>query len=180
MKTYNLRLHVLAALMASAAVFHVGCGDDDDNETPSNGTGGKTSDTGGSSGKTGGAPGNTGGRVSTGGTGPSTGGTAGEGSGGEPTMTGGTAGAGGGTPEGGSAGQGGVGGGGGSPEPGLPPCTTSDFNSAKECYVECEPNKTTGSEQFLNRCSEAGANCTKFDNSTLTKLGANGALPPLP
>ena len=29
MKTYNLRLHVLAALMASAAVFHVGCGDDD-------------------------------------------------------------------------------------------------------------------------------------------------------
>jgi hypothetical protein len=164
--------------MASAAVFHVGCGDDDDQDTPSNGTGGKASATGGTNGTTGG-------KVSTGGTGAdtggkstSTGGTAGEGSGGEPT-TGGTAGAGG-MPEGGSAGQGAAGGGGGTPDPGLPPCTSSDFSSAKQCYVDCDPNKTTDSEQFLNRCSEAGANCTKFDNSTLTKLGANGALPPLP
>jgi hypothetical protein len=179
MKTYNLRLHVLAALMASAAVFHVGCGDDDDQETPNNGTGGKASGTGGTSGKTGGTSGDTGGKVSTGGTGTTTGGTAGEGSGGEPT-TGGTAGAGG-MPEGGSAGQGGAGGGGGgTPDTGLPPCTSTDFSSTKQCYVDCDPNKTANSEQFLNRCSEAGANCTKFDNSTLTKLGANGALPPLP
>jgi hypothetical protein len=198
MKTHNLKLHVLAALMACGSVFHVGCGDDDDdNATPSN-TGGKASGTGGTTGSggkatgTGGTTGSGGKATGTGGASTGTGGndaTAGAGNntsegGSGPEVTGGAGGASGGgtsTPEGGTAGQGGEAGGGGVPGgTDLPPCTATHYDDANECYAECEPKTNSTSEQFLNRCSEAGANCTKFDNSTLTALGANGALPPLP
>jgi hypothetical protein len=183
MKTHNLKLHVLAAVLASASVFHVGCGDDDDNARPSNtggksgtggsstGTGGK-SGTGGSSTATGGEPTGTGGIDGTSGAGNNTS----AGSGGEPTVggAGGTPGTDGGTPgtDGGAAGSGGAG-------PQLPACDDSHFDSTNECYLDCEPNTTASSEEFLNHCSDAGANCTPFDNTTLDKL-VNGALPPLP
>jgi hypothetical protein len=183
MKTHNLKLHVLASLLACGSVFHVGCGDDDDGATPSN-TGGKSSTTGGAT-STGGKTAGTGGKTSATGGSATTGGSDGTAGAGDTTSTGGgpeAGGAGGsaGTPgTGGAGGSGGEAGGGGAGNAG-PECTSAHYDATNECYSECEPATSATSEQFLNRCSEAGKNCTKFDNSTLTKLGANGALPALP
>jgi hypothetical protein len=175
------KLQKITALAAFATLFYVGCGDDDGNEAP--GKGGSSSSSGGKPGSGGGAT-TEGGKPSAGGKPGSSGGStsmagnASGGAGGEPVVPeGGSAGGGGApvTPEGGSSGAG-AGGGGSVREP----CGTTTYDAAAKCYKDCEPAKTNKSEQFLNHCSEAGAECTPFDNGSLTKLGANGALPPLP
>ncbi|MFZ5893691.1 MAG: hypothetical protein ACOY0T_21700 [Myxococcota bacterium] len=164
------KLHVMTAVAAFATLFWAGCGDDDDNPSPGSGgsgvTGGKSGATGGSTGSggkaSGGMSGTTGGTTGMGGEQPGTGGITSEGgSGGVPPVA-----------------EGGSGGGGGVPSEGEP-CTTAHYDATAECYAACVPTKTTDSEQFLNRCSEAGAQCTKF-TAALPKLGANGTLPPLP
>jgi len=174
------KLHAMTAGAVFAALFYVGCGDDDSNEAP--GKGGSTSASGGKSSGGGGATSN-GGKPTTNGGKPSTnGGTTGDGgtsggAGGEPPVV---------NPEGGSGGvppvtsEGGAGAG-GMPGDILPVlCSAATLNPTLKCYENCTPTKTTDSEQFLNHCTDLGVECTKFDNSTLTKLGTGGALPPLP
>jgi hypothetical protein len=177
MTSRNLRLNVFAAVLVCGTAFFAGCGDDDDNPSPSKG--GSSGQTGGKGGKggTSGEGGNdesggrTGGTGGTGGTKPSSGGDAGTGNEGG-GATGGAGGGGGEPSTGGTAGSGGDAGGGGVVE--LPPCES--LNKDK-CYENCAP-KT--SEHLLNFCSDARAQCTPFDNSTLTKLSASGELPDLP
>jgi hypothetical protein len=173
------KFQAMTAVAAFATLFYVGCGDDDGNEKPGAGgsgatTGGKAS-TGGTTAKGGGAA-TAGGQVGTSGGATGKGGGAAQGgAGGDPVIP----------SEGGSGGvpiitpgEGGSGGAGGS-DALAEPCTTAHFDATAACYSNCAPTKTNASEQFLNHCSEAGAQCTKF-TATLTKLGANGELPPLP
>lgn len=47
------------------------------------------------------------------------------------------------------------------------------FDSAKKCYTCADSAK-----QLLNHCTSA--TCIAFDNKTLSKLNADGSLPPLP
>ncbi|MGC4094040.1 MAG: hypothetical protein QM756_40255 [Polyangiaceae bacterium] len=178
------RLQIMTAVAAFATLFYAGCGDDDSNVSPGSGgsatvSGGKTGSSGGASGTSGGATGTSGGKAGTsggsttttnGGTTASGGETASGGSGGEPV-----------TPQGGSGpiAEGGSGGEGGSGPVGPAPCTTANYDATNECFADCAPNTSTASEQFLNRCGAAGVQCTKF-TAVLSKLGTNGALPPLP
>ena len=170
------KLHLSAAVAVFATLFYVGCGDDDENVSPSTGgasaNGGKTGSGGANNAGT--NPG-TGGKVGSGGKAGVSGGSANQG--GE-TSTGGVA-----PSEGGVGGipltpEGGSGGAGGAPEM-LPPCSSATYDATAECYTGCAPATTATSEQFLNHCSEAGAQCTKF-TAPLPKVGATGALPPLP
>jgi hypothetical protein len=91
-------------------------------------------------------------------------GTAGKsGTGGSKSSTGG---AGGSTDEDAGGGTGGTGGSG---------STGCAKDSSKGCYTCDGP---TSDDEFLNHCT--AATCTAYDNSKLTKLGANGKLPDLP
>jgi len=199
MATRQFNLRALALVIACASVLPIACSGDDDsgNPTPpgSGGTGAKGGS--GGSGAKGGSSGNagspeggatTGGSDASGGTGGShasggKGGSSSAGKGGS-TGTGGNAG----TPsEAGSSGgpEAGTGGSG----PTLHDCTDDDkvvYNCGSsahpaniECYSMCNPTKTDGSEQFMNRCPNepwtvggVTATCQPW-TTKLTKLGAN-------
>ncbi|HET9953790.1 MAG TPA: hypothetical protein VFQ61_04785 [Polyangiaceae bacterium] len=166
----------MVLFVSSALCAFVGCGDDDDNPTPSKGgsqsSGGKTSKGGASSGGDTSdagesATGGTGGTTSKGGA-SNTGGkssTGGKASGGEPPVEGGAGAQGGET----STGEGGAGN-----STSLSDC---DEPNSKGCYEDCKPVEDA---HFLDACTGSGVECTPFDNSILTKLKSDGSLPDLP
>jgi len=177
MKTKSFSVHVLATIIACTTFAFVGCGDDDDdNDVPSNTSGGKTNK--------GGATGNSAGDEGSGGTTSAKGGSSSKG--GSTSVEGGgpSSGGGDGDPKGGAGGSGGgeiepggAGGVGGAAPIGEP-CTELSGDEPA-CYADCAPVKTDDSLQFLNRCS-AGVECTPFDNTSLGGWDDNGELPPLP